>query len=1430
MPQIGKEALSQFIRTECLRQLRLNLSPDTQAFRQERAAAGMPPVQPPRPGLEHLAQAGEEWQAEKLADLSDTFGAQVVVGDRYTTPSGAERFRNIDLLNVLPSVQPGSFIVEAEFDIGAAFESAMSIDDYRTRYGLSYARLRPDLIEVLAPDIPGMDRYITPDGSILWLSAEDQRLKLRVIDIKLTAEPSPSYFAEVTYYSMALAGWLIDHGMADRYVVVPNAAIWPGSHEASCLVRTCREIDEQGGTYTYQQLWSALQEDLEAVPFEVFVGRVRHFFKIDIPRAFASPWQDLPWHVDNRCKGCDYLGYPWLDRAGNPTAHPEHCMPTAERTDHLSRVAFISRGASTALNDQGISDVPSLARLQPSSTAFDTHYSLRATRNVVAGRATALQTQQAAIPPQAGTSGVMPKYADLHVYLTVDFDLGSAITFALGVKAFWVEPKPYGFVGQRTTQAYGPHTYVIDQKDLNVERRELMAFLNEINAILSDAQNRDSNTTVQFYIWDSVQYRHLTRILGRHLQAVLADTSIQHLAWLFPPEELLPNPNLETRRSPITIVREVVRALLAAPIPHYYTLFHTARVYHHSSLPPNVARFSVHPLFEDTLSDQIPSERAHEIWARVTRPRHWLQQARTLQETVSKQLDALETITRRLEEDLRSSLQQIAPQIRIQPPPRQSGISFDGQLWYGFAKLNAALGELEVHQIRAMPPQEREARFRSARLTRRLTGNEEATALAQLGLQRRPGIRVYEIRPESREAKIREGDFSFSLAPENLPGFLDRPLQLVTRGTPLEPANGSGWHVYMEDVTAVTVVGIDRDAGIIAVSPNRRFPNMLDDLERHGIADFSQNVILDPRWMDTFTKKLRETLHAIGNPPNARDNPLVRRAVGLTTRRRGRQTQSSPVADLLWSAGALSQTAVARSLDQTRQILEQEGISLNQSQWSAWHQALSRRLQIIWGPPGTGKSRTLRAIALGVVIDAVQRDMPLRVLICAPTYNALDNVLLDVVDFIGQRSLHQDLQCVRIRSTYHPKEPYIPVSLDLELNKANPSRAVVQLKERLSSRRGITVVGATAEQTHNLLVAGNGSPLQEYFDFIILDEASQMDVGHAILPFASLAEEGAVVVAGDPKQLPPIHHAKPPAGLEPMVGSIYQFFEEVHQVQPAILEENYRSNRTIVEFAHEAGYDRSLVSYSPDMRIDIVVPMPTTTAPSNWPQTLYWTPEWVSLLDPDKPVCCFVYPEGRSSQWNPFEAEAVAALAFLLFGRIGDQLLNERDPETGTIIGASQTAYNTTDFWRKGIGIVTPHRAQQALIVSRLQQVFQPLGVSNELIRDAVDTVERFQGQQRDVIIASFALGDQDAIQDEDEFLMSLNRFNVMASRPRAKLITLVTQEVVNHLSGELDVLRQSRLLKVFAESFCNNGRTMTLGYLTSNGAETVDGTFRYRV
>ena len=98
--------------------------------------------------------------------------------------------------------------------------------------------------------------------------------------------------------------------------------------------------------------------------------------------------------------------------------------------------------------------------------------------------------------------------------------------------------------------------------------------------------------------------------------------------------------------------------------------------------------------------------------------------------------------------------------------------------------------------------------------------------------------------------------------------------------------------------------------------------------------------------------------------------------------------------------------------------------------------------------------------------------------------------------------------------------------------------------------------------------------------------------------------------------------------------------------------------------------------------------------------------------------------------------------------------------------------------------------------MTRLQQVFNATGQMADWIREAVDTVERFQGQQRDVIIASYTLGDPDQIAEEDEFLMSLNRFNVIASRARAKLVLLVSQEVISHLAHNTDVLRESRLLK----------------------------------
>jgi hypothetical protein len=680
MPYFDKEVLSHYIRTDCLRQLRLKLSPEGKEFQGEREGQGMPPRQPPRPGMEQIAQAGEVWQAAKLDDLTRTFGAARVKGNAQLTASGGIRYEKQELLTALDGASASDFLVEAEFGIGPAFEAGLGIDDYRTRFGLGYGRVRPDLIHVLPPGAHPLG--VRPDGETFRIPEGDARLLLRVIDIKLTAEPSPSYFAEVVLYSMALAGWLVDQGLDGEYVVAAGAAVWPGSHEASRIAALQADRVARGEQPTLGEIEAALGEDLELAPFEVFAFRLRQFFRQELPRVLETPWRELPWHVDNRCKGCDYLGGPWRDAEGRPTAHPDHCMPMALAMDHLSRVAFISRGARLALEGGGVRTVAELAGRTPADTVFEGHQALRAGRTVLAGRAGTLATGRATVPPESGTSSVMPRWSDLRVYLSVDFDLSSAITFAFGLKAFWLEPRAPDAppLPPRRRQQW-EQVQVVDQKSLPAEERELLAFLRQIHAILTFSRGASARTTVQFYLWDELQYDHLTRVIGRHLQAILNQQDLSYLAWLFPPEELLPNPRLIGRPSPITIVRDVVRAVVAAPVPHYYSLLELARAYQEPSLPPELAAFRVHPLYEDPLSDQVPSERAHDIWSRTTGPgAHWQDRLDTLRETVRRRLRALETITRRLEDDLRPILGADAPPINLGPPSQQNRLSWDGQL------------------------------------------------------------------------------------------------------------------------------------------------------------------------------------------------------------------------------------------------------------------------------------------------------------------------------------------------------------------------------------------------------------------------------------------------------------------------------------------------------------------------------------------------------------------------------------------------------------------------------------------------------------------------------------------------------------------------------------------------------------------------------
>jgi DNA replication ATP-dependent helicase Dna2 len=1418
MPRLSKQTISSYLRSECFRRLRLDLSPDTNQYRQERTVAGMPPRQVQRPGLEALAAAGDEWERAKLSDLEQTFGAASVVGNRQAI-AGGHRFDAVPLANVLSTARPGQFIAQGQYDVGPAFQSAVGLTTLISSCQLALAEVRPDIIQVWPAG--QCDRAVQPDGNVIDLPTGDPRSVLRIIDIKLTSEPSVPYFVETTYYAMALAGWLMDNGLDRQFVVAPSATIWPGSHDASTLVRLLSEHQAQGTTPSRAELDAALNEDLESGEFRVFAPRLRRFFESELPRALATPWRQLPWHVDNRCIGCEYLGYPW---PGTSTC-PDHCWSQATTQDHLSRVAFVSRGARGALEDGHVGTVSALAGTNPTDAVYDTHHTLRASRTVVAGRAQALNSGTATLPPQAGTSAVMPAWADLRIYLTADFDIGSGITVGFGFQAVWTVNRSLVPPGQHY-QRFGPQAFPVDQRSLQVEERELSHLLDAIDQAMRWAQGVKQDATVQIYIWDTLTYQHITRVIGRHLANFMQNRSLRRLAWLFPPDTLVANPDLSDRMCPVTVVREVIRGAVAAPVPHYYSLLNVAREYHSSHTQAPYNQFQVPGLFEDPLSDQVPSERAHEIWSRAGAPRPWNQQLNQLERTIRVKLSAVENVAQRLGEDLRGHLDRTAPRIQnLRPPSLPRRMADDARLWFVFARLNVALEKLDVQQVHAMPPHEREARFKSARLVRRLAPTAAQPVLAQFGLNSAANRSVYELGPGSTEVRAKEGDFTFALAPAARPGFLGEALRRIAGQRQLPLAQNQSEWMRMEYVTRSTVVAIDRDQRHIVLDLDSRWLPVVQALENANLVNLTADVMLDPVHRDYLLDRIEATLNAIGNPPVAiaQAIPSVANAIGRT--RRATRGTPSPAADIFWNAAALSQVAVNRQLQPVRYLLQRNGHDLNPSQWQAWEQALSHRLRLIWGPPGTGKSRTLRTLILGALLEASQGNRSIRVLLSGPTYESIDNVLLDVYAALsgGSPLAVPGTQVVRLRSGTRPRDARIPHQIDLPTGNGG---AFQTLCGRLGQAQGLTLVGATAQQAHRLLDSVGGAAAR-LFDLIVLDEASQLDVATSALPLAGLADGGSVVIAGDPKQLPPIHKAEPPLDLEFAVGPIFTYLRDRFNLTPCVLEVNYRSSRTIVEFAHTADYPRSLQAHSPDLGLDLLSPIPQSAAPPpNWPTQLYWTPEWAAFLDPDEPVVCFVYPEGRSSQWNQFEADAVASILWLVSSRLGDQLQNELDAN-GAVIPMNGRPYAVADFWNRGVGIVTPHRAQQALTVSRLQNVFPVVTPSS--IRTAVDTVERFQGQQRDVVLATFALGDPDAIADEDEFLLSLNRFNVMASRARAKLIVLVSQEVVDHLSSDMSVLQGSALLKGYADLFCSQSRPMSLGYLDTTGAPTVvNGAFRW--
>jgi hypothetical protein len=1459
--RLSKRALSLFFRVGCERQFVLYLYNDL-----AREWNGMPPRQDGRAGLGLVGRAGYEHQDERVREIRAIFGdAQIRVNPEA---DGNGRPKPLPLKDVLHSLGAYEFVVEAEFSGDTkSFREAVGLQEITDTYGnsLSISSLQPDLIQVLPPlathlaDAPTLSqRYreeVHPDGATsLMAVGTDTRKRLRVGDIKMTSEPGAHYFAEVVFYSMALAAWLRENGLDGEYAVVAAPAVLPGSTDDSHLVTQAREWAAAAKAPTAAELSVALESDLEIAAVEAYAPRIRELLSGRLTALLTQPWEELPYHVSFRCKGCEFLGDPHIrGKGGVPTQDPRHCWPDADRTNHLSRVVGLTRGASQVLRAHDIPDVPVLSSLAPGGTASETqqkafrmHHGLKARRTVYPHRAHALEQQSAGIIPDSGGDALMPQWPALRLYLFIDYDPATARTVAMGCRAKWHEPRPFGQkseVRRWGGSAGGQEVWLVDERTGQAEKREFLAFLRHLHGILTWVANQDASdtqagrrdgktgrSTYQMYLWDEAQYRHLVRLASRYLADIVADSAIRHLAWLFPPPELLPNPESGSRRSPYTLVHDVVQNTVALPTPYHYTLIEVARTFNATTLGAP----SLHPLYTELMSNLVPAERIHEYWDRKRESRYRREHGELIEQTNRKKIYALGLVVASLERHLRGQLSRLSAPYLPTPPQRAAGLSPEGHLWAEFTQLNAAVQSLDVHRVRAMPPHEREARFRAARLLRRLRGEERLAALGALssttprGITPGPNLLVYRLHPDSTEFNARPGDFGYALSPRGTTGFLDQHPFVVTQGTNLRV-----WADTVEraNLTEVTIEAIDRTNALIALRLGSR--NALRVLARHardrttgGRLDFERDVVLDPVSQDFITGKVRLTLTGIGNPPIARLDERTLDALGLDRGTRAGSAPVRPAAEVLWEAQRLSQESVGRDLvslrGQLEPVLAAQGRILMPDQWAAWEAGLRNRLTLVWGPPGTGKSFTLRTLIHGAVLDAIIHDKSLRLLITAHTYPAVDNLLLrlqDELQHLIPTGGTPRVRLVRVQSGFRPVEHDFTAAYKLveniELSKSQPSPAALSLRNSLErpSAKEILIVGAPAQQLHNLATAGIKRPTgqhtqRDWFDLTVVDEASQLDVATSTIVFSTRARGGACVLAGDDLQLPPIHQAVPPEGLETIVGSVYNYIRRREDIKPVPLNASFRSSSTLIEFTRTAGYDAKLYAHSPALTIRHDVP---NTRPADWPAQLPWSDDYHRLLDPEHPAVCVVYDDRMSAQSNPFEADAVASLVWLLRNHLYRGLANELDPHGGTIpLADPNVRFQVAEFWRRGVGVVVPHRAQMSLIAGRLQSLFPDDPATQ--VRGAVDTVERFQGQERDVILASFGLGDPDVIAAEEEFLYDLRRFNVMASRARAKLIVFVTRSMIEHLSDDSEILNESLLIKRYAEQFCGPADIVRIG------------------